>query len=75
MDYSGRACISWIAVPDYSGQRMEQKPDGMDDVLDAFGEDPVSPCADAPRRCSGNDCIPSHDPECAGGFAVPNLRT
>ena len=75
MDCGGWSCISWVAVPDYSGQRMEQKPDGMDDVLDALGDDTVSHRADAPRRCSGNDRIPSHDPERTGGFAVPNLRT
>ena len=74
MDYGGWSCISWFAVPDYSGQCMEQRPDGMDDVLDAFGDDPVSHRADAPRRCSGNDCIPSHDSECKRGFAVPGLR-
>ncbi len=54
---------------------MEQKSDGMDDVLDALGDDTVSHRADAPRRCSGNDRIPSHGSECTGGFALQGLRT
>ena len=75
MDCGGRSGVSWSAVSDSGGQHVESRPNGMDDVRDALDDDAVSHRIDAPRRCSGYGCIPSHDPECTGCFALPNLRT